>query len=79
MAVEQPDSRVVAAEPQHHITVGVDQNRVASHGHGGRCASLLDRIASSVLFGAFNDLECVSVKMEWMFLNYLARFAEENL
>lgn len=77
MAVEQPDSRVVTAESQNHITIRLDQYSVASHWNGGRHGSLFDCVTSSILFRAFDDLECMAVEMEWMFLQQ-SELSEKN-
>jgi hypothetical protein len=68
MAVEEPDTRIVATESQNRVAVGLDQHGVAPHRDGWRACHIVDRVATRILVGACYDLESVPVEMEGVFL-----------
>jgi hypothetical protein len=78
MAMKEPHTRVVAAEPQNRVAVGMDQHCVTPHRDGWWACRIVVRVASRIFLGACYHLESVSVKMEGVFLRAV-RYAVTRL
>lgn len=66
VAVEEPDTGVVGLESQNHVTIGPDDERIATHGllGVGFDADALVLKGAGLLLGAVDGLEVVTVEME---------------
>lgn len=61
VAVEEPDARVVGAEAQDEVAVGIDEDYVAAHGDGGVLVGGGWIVGAGVVGAAVDYLEVVAV------------------
>ena len=64
VAVEEPDTRVVGAEAEDGVAVGVDEDGVATHGRCGEVRGSGGVVEAGFVLAAVDDLEGVAVEME---------------
>lgn len=64
--MKEPDAGVIGAEAKHNVAVGTNEDRITTHGCGGRCSRVSSVVGAAILVAAGYNLEGVTVEMEGM-------------
>lgn len=65
VAMEEPDARVISPKSEHHVSIRSDEDDVSAHWH--LWESDIVCIETLIVLRTGDELEVVTVKMEWMF------------
>jgi hypothetical protein len=61
-----PDSRVVSPKPHNEVALRIRHESIPSHRRGWELGMVVRVVVSSIFFGSPDDLEVMTMKMEWV-------------